>query len=133
MIKKAMVAIVVIVAAAAIVFAAAGSAGHTNSNQGNQQNLSAAGNTSDNVSKNNVNNVSSNISSKKKISPAKAKKIAKKYIKEPGATAGKPVISKTDGRCVYTVPVIQKGKHVGEIDVDARTGKNVGGAGGAPC
>ncbi|MGB9979635.1 PepSY domain-containing protein [Methanobacterium sp.] len=130
MIKKAIVAIVVIVAAAAIVFAAAGN--HTNSvnsaNQENQQNLS----TSNGVSDNSSSNTSTSDDSQKKISSAEAKKIAQKYIEEKGATAGTPTLSKIDGKYVYTVPVIKNGKNVGEIDIDALTGKNVGGAGGAP-
>ena len=130
MIKKAIVAIVVIVAAAAIVFAAAGN--HTNSvssvNQETQQNLSASNNTSDNS----ASNASTSDNSPKKISSAEAKKIAQKYIEEPGATAGTPTLSKIDGNYVYIVPVIENGKNVGEIDIDALTGKNVGGAGGAP-
>ena len=131
MIKKAMIAMVVIVAAAAITFAAAGSAGHTNHEK--QQNLSAAGNASNsNLSKGNVSNVSNSTHGKKKISSAEAQKIAQKYIEEPGATAGKPLLSKTGGKYVYTVPVMQNKKNVGEIDIDATSGKNVGGAGGAP-
>ncbi len=129
MIKKAIVAIVVIAAAAAIVFAAAGN--HTNSmNSVNQetQNLSASNSTNDSVS----NVGTSDMGSQKKISSAEAKKIAQKYIEEPGATAGTPKLSKIDGDYVYIVPVMQNGTTVGEIDIDALTGKNVGGAGGAP-
>lgn len=128
MIKKAIVAIVVIVAAAAIVFAVNGNTNHINSansvNHGTQQNLSSNNGTSDNSASNN--------SSQAKISSAEAKKIAQKYIEEPGATAGTPKLSKIGGKYVYTVPVIENGKNVGEIDIDALTGKNVGGAGGAP-
>ncbi len=128
MIKKAIVAVVVIVAAAAIVFAAAGNTNHVNStnsvNSDNQPNLSAGNGTS--------NNSASDKSSQTKISSAEAKKTAQKYIEEPGATAGTPKLSKIDGKYVYIVPVIENGKNVGEIDIDASTGKNVGGAGGAP-
>ena len=127
MIKKAIVAIVVIVAAAAIVFAATGNTNSPNSvnsiNQ-EQQNLSANNDTP-------VNNASDN-SSEAKISSAEAKKIAQKYIEEPGATAGTPSLTKIDGNYVYIVPVIDNGKNVGEINIDPATGKNVGGAGGAP-
>ena len=123
MIKKAIVAIVVIVAAAAIVFAAAGNTNHTNStnsvNAENQQNLSASSGTSDN-------------SSKTKISSAEAQKTAQKYIDVQGATAGTPKLIKINGQYIYAVPVIDNGTNVGEIDIDAVTGKNVGGAGGAP-
>ena len=123
MIKKAIVAIVVIVAAAAIVFAAAGNTNHTNStnsvNAENQQNLSASSGTSDN-------------SSKTKISSAEAQKTAQKYIDVQGATAGTPKLIKINGQYIYAVPVIDNGTNVGEIDINAITGKNVGGAGGAP-
>lgn len=125
MIKKTIVAIVIIAAAAAIVFAASGNTNHINStnsiSQANQQNLSVSNGSSDKASE-----------SQTKISSAEAKKIAQKYIEEPGATAGTPTLSKMDGKYVYTVPVIENGKNVGEIDIDATTGKNVGGAGGAP-
>lgn len=129
MIKKAIVAIVVVAAAAAIVFAAAGN--HTSStNSVNQetQNLSASNSTNDSAS----NAGTSDTGNQKKISSAEAKKIAQKYIEEPGATAGTPKLSKIDGNYVYIVPVMQNGTTVGEIDIDALTGKNVGGAGGAP-
>ena len=39
---------------------------------------------------------------------------------------------KQDSAMVYIVPVIINGKNVGEIDIDANTGKNIGGAGGSP-
>ena len=120
MIKKSIIAVIAIVAAAAIIFAAVGGAG--NNNFSNQQQLSVSNNssTSDNNSNQNI------------ISSEEAKKIAQKYIEEPGATAGTPTLNKTDGQYVYTVPVMENGKNVGEIDIDAQTGKNVGGAGGAP-
>lgn len=66
------------------------------------------------------------------ISPTEAQKIAIKYIKQPGATAGTPELVKQDNKKVYIVPVIYKTKNVGEIDLDAHNGKNIGGAGGAP-
>lgn len=123
MIKKSIVAIVVIVAAAAVVFAASGNLGLTNST--NQSINQATQNSSDNSG-------TSDTSNQTKISPEEAQKIAQKYIEEPGASAGTPTLSKTDGKYVYTVPVILNGTNVGEIDIDAQTGKNVGGAGGAP-
>ena len=66
------------------------------------------------------------------ISPQNARKIALKYIEEPGASPGKPVLVKEDGKRVYIVPVIEDKKRVGEIHLDARNGKNIGGCGGAP-
>lgn len=121
MIKKSIIAIVVIVAAAALVFAA-GSADQnnsaSNSNQETQQNSADNGSTSDKTNDQTT------------ISAAKAKSIAEKYIEEPGASAGTPTLSKQDGKLVYTVPIKLNGENVGEIDIDAQTGKNLGGAGG---
>ena len=37
-----------------------------------------------------------------------------------------------DGRQIYVVPLYQNGNIVGEIEIDAVTGENIGGAGGAP-
>jgi hypothetical protein len=64
------------------------------------------------------------------ISPAKAQKIAEKYIKEPGATAGIPKWEEVGGEMVYIVPVMINGTNVGEITINAITGENMGGAGG---
>lgn len=127
MIKKTMVAIVVIVAAAAVVFAATGNHADStsNSNQENQQSSVTNSNTS------NTDSTSDNTTNETKISPEEAQKIAQKYIDVHGATAGTPKLIKTDGQ-YYAVPVIVNGTNAGEIDIDAVTGKNVGGAGGAP-
>ena len=62
----------------------------------------------------------------------KSRQIARKYIKEPNAVAGKPERYKIGGKCTDIVPVLLKGKRVGEINIDPQTWKNVGGAGGAP-
>jgi uncharacterized membrane protein YkoI len=67
-----------------------------------------------------------------KITPAEAQKIANKYIEVSNATAGTPNLVKQSGKLVYIVPVVSNGINVGEIDIDAQTGKNLGGAGGAP-
>ena len=77
----------------------------------------------------NVNN-SSNNSRQTMISASEAKNIAKTYIEEPNATAGTPHLVEIDGQMIYVVPVIMDGKTVGQIEIDAYTGKNVGGAGG---
>jgi len=66
------------------------------------------------------------------LSPNKAQKLATKFIKQPGAVAGTPKLVKQDNKKVYIVPVIYKAKKVGEIYIDAHSGKNLGGAGGAP-
>ncbi len=67
-----------------------------------------------------------------KISYSEAKSIAQTYIKQEGATAGTPRLLKMDGKLVYVVPIEMGGKTVGEIYIDPMTGKNLGGAGGAP-
>lgn len=77
----------------------------------------------------NVNN-SSNNSGQTMISASEAKNIAKTYIEEPNATAGTPHLVEIDGQMIYVVPVIMDGKTVGQIEIDAYTGNNVGGAGG---
>ena len=79
---------------------------------------------------NNSNNPLTNSSSSPIISPEKAQEIAQKYIEEPGATAGTPQLVDMNGNPTYAVPVVMNGKTVGEIDIDAHTGQNVGGAGG---
>jgi uncharacterized membrane protein YkoI len=66
-----------------------------------------------------------------KISPEEAKTIAKKYIKQSGASPGDPML-KTEGNKVYIVPIIVNGNPAGEIIIDAQTGENKGGIGGAP-
>lgn len=80
-------------------------------------------------------NVKSSIPKKytaPKFKSSKSRLIAQKYIKEHDAVAGKPEQYKIGGKCTDVVPVLLKGKRVGEINIDPKTGKNVGGAGGAP-
>ena len=69
---------------------------------------------------------------KVKITPTQAKSIAQKSIEQPGATAGTPKLKTINGTKIYIVPVIYNGKTAGEIWIDAQTGENIGGAGGAP-
>lgn len=71
-------------------------------------------------------------SSKSDIKTSDSQSIAQKYIEEPGAVAGKPERYNIGGKPTDVVPVLIDGKRVGEIDIDPKTGKNVGGAGGAP-
>ena len=66
------------------------------------------------------------------ISPSEAQKIANTYINSSGAAAGTPELINQSGKLVYIVPVIDNGANVGEIDIDAQNGQNLGGAGGAP-
>lgn len=125
MIKKSIIVILAIVAAVGIVFAAYGGDGNDNStnnsvDQQKQQN-------------NQINNSSNlNTSTTTVISALKAQEIAQKYIEEPGAKAGTPKMINVNGKKVYNVPVMLNGEQVGEIELDAQTGKNLGGAGGAP-
>lgn len=79
--------------------------------------------------------VSSNKKTKSTVhilSSLTAKLLAKKFIKQPGAIPGTPKLVKYNNKRVYIVPVIQNRIKVGEIDIDAKNGKNLGGAGGAP-
>ena len=76
---------------------------------------------------------SSNGGSSVKISASEAKSLVQNnYIEQDGATAGTPILKKMNGKQTYIVPVNMNGKQVGEIWIDAQTGKNIGGAGGAP-
>ncbi len=75
---------------------------------------------------------SGNGGSNVKITSSQAKSIAQKSIEQPGATAGTPKLTTMNGTKVYVVPVIYNGKTAGEIWIDAKTGENIGGAGGAP-
>jgi uncharacterized membrane protein YkoI len=75
-------------------------------------------------------NASQNSSGQNMISAQEAQNIALQYIEEPNATAGTPRLVDEDGKKIYIVPVIMNGNTVGQIEIDAYTGKNVGGAGG---
>ena len=129
MIKKSIIAMVIIIAGIGLVFAAYGGTGNNNpptssSNQKNQQTSSG-----DLTSKSNTatENENSNI-----ISASEAKEIAQKYIEVSTATSGTPKLIKSGETMIYVVPVIDNGQVVGEIEINAQTGENVGGAGGAP-
>jgi len=75
-------------------------------------------------------NASENSSGQNMISAQEAQNIALQYIEEPNATAGTPRLVDEDGKKIYVVPVLMNGSTVGQIEIDAYTGKNVGGAGG---
>ncbi|MGB9978721.1 PepSY domain-containing protein [Methanobacterium sp.] len=78
-------------------------------------------------------NSNSNGGSSVKISTSEAKSIVQnKYIEQEGAKAGTPKLTTMNGKKVYVVPVIYNGEQSGEIWIDAQTGDNIGGAGGAP-
>ena len=127
MIKKLAVTVVVLVAIVGIAFAAYSNTNTKNS--ANTINSTSPGKVNVNVIKNTTSNTDKTQSN---ISPAKAQAIAKNYIEVSGATVGTPKLVNQDGTLVYIVPVINNNSTVGEIDIDAKTGKNLGGAGGAP-
>ncbi len=121
MIKKGLIALVAVVAAVGLVFAAYGDSQDQTSN-----------NSSSVQQPENNNSTEDNSSHSTMISQAKAKQIAQKYIEESGASAGTPKLVTSGDKKIYLVPVISNGETVGEIEIDAETGKNLGGSGGAP-
>ncbi len=135
MMKKIIVALVVVAAVSGLVYA---TYGNTNSNnitnnsttQGTQQMQQTT-----NTTPTTPNTTTSDTKSKTvqtKISSAEAMKIANSYIQVSTAKAGTPSLITQDNKLVYIVPVIDNGTNVGEIDIDAQTGANLGGAGGSP-
>ena len=124
MMKKIIVALVIVVAVLGLGFATIG-----NTTKKNTSNNTTSPVTQQIVT--NTNNTTDN-STNTNITSEKAQKIASKYIEVSGAIAGKPTLIKQDNKLVYIVPVIDNGKNVGEIDIDAQTGENLGGVGGAP-
>jgi uncharacterized membrane protein YkoI len=132
MMKKIIVALLVLAAVSGVVYATYGntSSNNTTNNsttQGTQQIQQVNNNTTQNINSN-----TTKTSTKPAISSAEAMKIANGYIQVSTATAGTPSLVKQDNRMVYIVPVIDNGTNVGEIDIDAQTGANLGGAGGSP-
>ena len=137
MLKKSIAAIIVVVAIMGIAFAAYSSANTKNlgNNSTTTNNTTATvANVTDNNSNTNsdVNsNPTPNANVQTEISAAEAQKIASTYIQVSNATAGTPELVNQTGTLLYIVPVVINGSNVGEIDIDAQTGKNLGGAGGA--
>ncbi|WP_048190724.1 PepSY domain-containing protein [Methanobacterium sp. SMA-27] len=126
--KKIIVVLVIVVAVLGLGFATIGDTAKKNTTNNTkspvtQQIVTNTNNTTDN---------STNTNTNTNITSAEAQKIASKYIAVSGAIAGTPTLTKQDNKLVYIVPVIDNGKNVGEIDIDAQTGENLGGAGGAP-
>ncbi len=126
MMKKLIIALLIIVAGSTVVFAASENSGQKNLSNPNINNITNQ--TNQEISSNTTTSDTST-----QISPPEAKKNAQKYIEEPKASTGTPENVDIAGHNVYVVPVQQEGKTVGEIDIDPKTGKNVGGAGGAPA
>lgn len=124
MIKKIIVALVVVVAVLGLVFATLD----------NSDNKNTANNTTVTVEQQKIqtNNNTTDNTVEQLISTAEAQKIASNFIEEAGVTAGSPTLTKQDNQMVYIVPIIDNGQNVGEIIIDAETGKNLGGAGGSP-
>jgi len=124
MIKKIIVALVVVVAVLGLVFATLD----------NSNNKNTANNTTVTVEQQKIqtNNNTTDNTAEQLISTAEAQKIASNFIEEAGVTAGSPTLTKQDNQMVYIVPIIDNGQNVGEIIIDAETGRNLGGAGGSP-
>ena len=124
MIKKSIPILLVVVAVLGVALVAYGFPNSKNTNistNSNQPTNVLVSNTTNNTTAKNVDNV---------ISSEEAKKIASNYIEQAGASAGTPQLVNQDGKKVYVVPVIYNGTNAGEIDIDALTGQNLGGAGG---
>ena len=80
-----------------------------------------------------VNKTNNNLTTQPKvqenlISPSEAMSIAASNNPVSGATPGTPKLVTQNGNQIYIVPLIDQGKTVGEIDVDAVTGQNLGGS-----
>ena len=134
--KKLVVSVVVILAILGIAFAAYSSSNSKNPTTNNTTNTTT-GTSNVNVSNTTPTNTqTTNTTSKNTqsiISPTEAQEIATKYIEQAGITAGTPELMNESGTQVYIVPLLDTNNTtVGEIDIDAITGKNLGGAGGAP-
>jgi uncharacterized membrane protein YkoI len=135
MIGKSIIAIILVAAIIGIGYAAHVSANDNknNTNQTSAQNLTNnnSNTTTTNSTATTNNTQKTGSSGQDLISAADAQSIAQTYIIQPNAKAGTPILKEINGAQIYTVPVIMNGNNVGEIDIDAQTGKNVGGAGGA--
>ena len=137
MIKRATMTLLFLVSISVLVIAAFAISGNNSSNN-IASNVGAPLSSIYNSSPSTIQDSSSNapvhnvVTKDEIISPTAAKILAKKYIEQPGAVPGNPKLVKEDGKKVYIVTVIDKKKNVGEIYLDAHSGKNLGGAGGAP-
>lgn len=131
--KRLVLAIIVLVTFSGVILAAFAISDNKNTtNQVIQQQPLETNNVNSNLSSRNYVAVHKIVSgpASQIISPEKAKEISEKYIVQRGAIAGTPELVKEDGRKVYVIPVLINKKTVGEIHLDANTGKNRGGAGG---
>jgi uncharacterized protein YxeA len=139
MIKKAVIALIVILAIVGLAFAsnnintknttnAIPTTNTTHLTTNTTHSMSPMKQTNFIVTKNTTQNNNTQIN----ISLAEARNIAATYIQVSGAVAGMPTLVYQSNKLVYIVPVMENGTNVGEIDIDAQTGHNLGGAGGAP-
>jgi Flp pilus assembly protein TadG len=143
MIKKAIIALIFILAIVGLAFAAnsMNTKNSTNTTNSTINTTNTTTNTTNSTNPFKQINVTATkntslISQKNKtlytISPAEARNIADTYIQVSGAIAGTPKLVYQSNKLVYIVPVMENGTNVGEIDIDAQNGHNLGGAGGAP-
>ncbi len=121
MIKKSTIALMALMVLIVVI---SGCTDNKNNTPNNTQNIS-------NQTQNNTNYTNNTTNSSIKT-PAEAKLIAEQFINDPSVTAGTPVLNTVNGRQIYVVPLYRNGEAVGEIELDAKTGENLGGAGGAP-
>lgn len=128
--KKIIVAILVVAAVSGLVYATYGNTSNNTNNTTNQDTQQTQ--QINNATTKNTNSDTTKTTTKTAISSAEAMKIANGYIQVSTATAGTPSLVNQDNKMVYIVPVMDNGTNVGEIDIDAQTGANLGGAGGSP-
>lgn len=129
--KKIIVAILVVAAVSGFVYATYGNTSGNNTTN-NSTTLGTQTQQINNSTQNTNSNTPTQTTTKTAISSAEAMKIANTYIEVSNATAGTPSLVTQNYKLVYVVPVIDNGTNVGEIDIDAQTGANLGGAGGSP-
>ncbi|MGB9201157.1 MAG: PepSY domain-containing protein [Methanobacterium sp.] len=131
MMKKIIVAILVVAAVSGFVYATyVNTSGNNTTN--NSTTLGTQTQQINNTTQNTNSNTPTQTTTKTAISSVEAMKIANTYIEVSNATAGTPSLVTQNNKLVYVVPVIDNGTNVGEIDIDAQTGANLGGAGGSP-
>ena len=131
MMKKIIVAILVVAAVSGFVYATYGNTSGNNTTN-NSTTLGTQTQQINNTTQNTNSNTPTQTTTKTAISSVEAMKIANTYIEVSNATAGTPSLVTQNNKLVYVVPVIDNGTNVGEIDIDAQTGANLGGAGGSP-
>ncbi len=133
MMKKIVVTVVVIVAILGIAFAAYSNSNSKNPTANNTTNTTTSTHTANISNTTPINTSTATSNNQSNISPAEAQEIATKFIETSGVIAGTPKLVYQDGTLVYVVPLVDTNNTtVGEIDINAKTGKNLGGAGGAP-